>query len=686
MKIERIVACAVAMVNIATAQPPVATGPGEIFGGRVATEVTLPGECAGILQPAEGLPLRPALIKFAVSPDGQWMASSCEDSTGTHSVSVRRQGEAWRKINLPEKSPILRGWFGLAANRPTPVTATLALTDKGLWLVTFHFGPQFASPSKVANGALYHYPLPSGPVVKVFERPEGGQFGTFASYVVPSRDDIVVMQGFSGNQRRVIRVTPDGKSEFLPVPSGLEPLYAAPLGPNGDYVTFDGFGKAFVGNKVVTGLPQRESVLFAANNRIFVFPAGDNSEVWEILPNGTAVSTSFPATARPVQPAVASSAGLLMEGGGFLDSREFDTLYMGTTRVVRKGDVVLGIGIQSFYRHSTAIDDNGAIYFSPSGNVTRVFRLSAPHVPAPPTTAVSGNPIPIPGIFPVGDKLIHELVLGGSSIGCPNPTETALVCKPTDGLPAGQYRARVRVTGPGGSVSSSEWTLTVTPPPPPPVPEVTAVLSADVIERGQATTINWSSNTPVRLTEVLVSPPTGEVFVLAGTGEGRLGSYGIKPNFEGDFVYTLTFSGPGGTTTVQVSLKANRPKTQIAGPVMTMSGEEAKDPVLPGTQLRIYGVNLASRTCESEEATLSLCGTSVVTADGTALPVRMVAPGELVFVVPADWPAGDVWVTVVAEDYDLPVNSDGNIDYRQVVVAPRADPPPTEPEQGEAVR
>jgi hypothetical protein len=489
------------------------------------------------------------------------------------------------------------------------------------------------------------------------------------------------MAGFASGKLRTIRVTPDGKSEFLPVPTGLEPLFAAPLGPSGDYLSIDGSGKAAIGEKTVVGLPQRESVLFAGNSRAFVFPAGDNTEVHEVLPNGTVSSLFFPATARAVQPGAASSAGILVEGGGLmLDSREFSDLYLGNTRIVKTGDIVLGMRISSFVRHATAIDDNGDVYFAPSGTVSRVFRLSSPRVPSPPLTAVSGDPIIISGTGLSATGFFTELVIGGSSVGCPNPTEVSLVCKPTDGLPAGTYpRTRVRMTGPGGSVSSNEWTLVVTPPPPPPPPMVEGYWVTNPVDRGQEAFMNWRANTLVTLAEVVITPPSGGVIVIA-PAPSREGVFRYTPNQEGDFVFSFTFKGAGGTTTVELPLKVNRPKTQIAGAVQTMSGEEAIDPVLPGTSLRIIGVNLASRTCESEDATGALCGTSVVTPDGAVLPATRVSPGEIVFFVPSDWPEGDVWVTVRAESFD-PAE-----EFVLVRVAPRADPPPPEPENGEVAQ
>jgi hypothetical protein len=105
MYFERIPARALAVVLTIVSAHLSPAWAGEIFGGRVASEVTLPGECAGNLQPAEGLPLRPALIRFSVSPDGSHQAVSCEDSSGTQAVHRVAKGKLGVKSIFPKSPP-----------------------------------------------------------------------------------------------------------------------------------------------------------------------------------------------------------------------------------------------------------------------------------------------------------------------------------------------------------------------------------------------------------------------------------------------------------------------------------------------------------------------------------------------------------------------------------------------------
>ncbi len=682
MRFERITSWALAVVLTIVSAHLSPAWAGEIFGGRVASEVTLPGECAGNLQPAEGLPLRPALIKFSVSPDGQWLAVSCELQTGAHAVFVGRQG-VWRKLDT--KEPLfLRAWTTNGRGLWMPFPASLRLTNQALWFANFQVGA-FVHPAKIGNGTLYYVPL-NGAVVKVFERPTDGQFGTFASDIVPSRDDVVVMQGFAAGQRRIIRLTADGKSEYLPIPSGFSPLYAAPLGPNGAFVSTDGQGKAFIGEKAVVGLPQRESVLFAALGRAFVFPAGDNLEIYEVLPTGSLSSLIFPASAMPVQPGAASSAGLLVEGGGLmLDSREFDTLYLGTSRLVKTGDIVLGVRISSFVRHATAIDDNGAIYFSPSGNVTRVFRLSTPRVSSvAPSTVQQGQDFTITGDslwFPGG--LRTDLVLGaGAPVdACSARSSTELVCS-SKNFPLGNLTFVVRVSDGKTSVRSQPAQLTVLPPPAITVTGFT--LSRPQIMRGE--TVDACFATSEAPSDGWFLSFRGKSGASWGIGIGTLGQTNqvlarsasmddvrvandhtcvtSRPNEDGEFQLLVGARGNRASAgPLPVTVEVPKPRLTVCegepSAVMPMQGTER---LVPGGLARFCGENLDGSSVEV------LSGFSEA---GDAIPEALETLTTTSTEVVAKLPllAGEIWIRVAREGLVS--------EWSQIYIAV---PPPPEPE------
>ncbi|MFQ5926616.1 MAG: WD40 repeat domain-containing protein, partial [Terriglobia bacterium] len=96
-------------------------------------------------------------------------------------------------------------------------------------------------------------------------------------------------------------------------------------------------------------------------------------------------------------------------------------------------------------------------------------------------------------------------------------------------------------TGPGGTVSRK---VQVSVRVPPPVPTVALRAEPNVVERGQATTLSWSSTNS---TDLHLEPGLGAV-------EAQ-GSRSVSPTE--DTTYTLVATGPGGTAedSVQVTVK-----------------------------------------------------------------------------------------------------------------------------------
>jgi hypothetical protein len=419
------------------------------------------------------------------------MAVSCEDSTGTQAVYLRRQGEAWRKLTLPEKTPQLRAWMTNGKGLWIPTVATLAPTNEGVWFVTFV--PEPLGADGVTNGKFYRVGYGDLSVKEVFARPVGGHFA-FSSQIGVSPAGRAVFVSFREGAIRIVSLTADGSVKYLPW-TGAVPIYAGPLGEEG-FIYRDANSGVKVEDKLVphslgTTRP------FAQNGRFAVYPAVDSTEINEVLPNGTVTSFAFPLTARPVGPGAVSKAGFLMEGGGlFSDSREFDTLYLGTSRIVKTGDVILGVRISSFWRHATAIDDNGAIYFSPSGLTSRVFRLSSPRVVSvSPSTVSQGQDFVVTGDslwIPGGPKTDLVLGAGAPVDACSARSSTELLCS-SKNFPLGELTFQVRISdGKNFPLAGQPARLTVTPPP---AIQITGfALSKSAIMRGESVDTCFSTS------------------------------------------------------------------------------------------------------------------------------------------------------------------------------------------------
>lgn len=662
----------------------------------MADEVTLPGECAGNLQATESLPLRPALIKFSVSPDGQTMAVSCEDSTGTQAVYLRRQGEAWRKLTLPEKTPQLRAWITNGKGLWKPTVATLAPTNEGLWFVTFT--AEMISADGVANGKFYRTGYGDLSVKEVFVRPVGGHFA-FNSQISVSPAGKAVFVSFREGAIRIVSLTADGQVSYLPW-SGAVPVMAGPLGED-SFVNRDANSGIKVGEKTVPH-SLGTVALFSQNGKNAIHPA-DGTEVNEVLPTGTVTSFKFSASARPVEVGAASKAGLLMESGGImLGSREFSDLYLGTTPVVRKGDVILGVGIQSLVRHATAIDDNGAIYFAPSGLTSRVFRLSSPRVVSvSPSTVSQGQDFVVTGDslwIPGGPKTDLVLGAGAPVDACSARSSGELVCS-SKNFPLGDLTFRVRISdGKNFPLGSQPARLTVLPPPAIAITGFT--LSRPAIVRGETVDVCFTTSE---------APSDGWFLSFKGAKTGSSWGIGIgtlgqtdrsasrsasmddvkvandhtcvtsRPNEDGEFQLLVGARGfRASAGPLPVTVEVPRPRLTVCegepSAVMPMGGTER---LVPGGLARFCGEYLDGALVEF------LTG---FTETGEAIPEAMETVTTTTSEVVAKLPylAGEIWVRVQREGL---VSDWTSVQIATPVVpepAPDPDPAP-EPDPGEVV-
>ena len=115
--------------------------------------------------------------------------------------------------------------------------------------------------------------------------------------------------------------------------------------------------------------------------------------------------------------------------------------------------------------------------------------------------------------------------------------------------------------GPATQPTTTQPPATTSAPPPPARPTVTLQASSTFIQRGESTTLNWSST---NATDLVLTPGVGRV--------SPEGSTRVNPTES--ITYTITARGPGGTAdnTVRITV-AGQPEPQ-PGPRPTASVDE----------------------------------------------------------------------------------------------------------------
>jgi uncharacterized cupredoxin-like copper-binding protein len=131
---------------------------------------------------------------------------------------------------------------------------------------------------------------------------------------------------------------------------------------------------------------------------------------------------------------------------------------------------------------------------------------------------------------------------------------------------AGSYTYTLTCTGPGGASAASSVNVTVTSLPPPPS-VVTLAALPDTLLTGQSTLISWTTAAASACT---ASGGTGADGWGGTVGVASLGTLVGPINTAGTYAYTLTCTGPGGTS-APASINVTVDSTPVPATILTFS-------------------------------------------------------------------------------------------------------------------
>jgi hypothetical protein len=330
-----------------------------------------------------------------------------------------------------------------------------------------------------------------------------------------------------------------------------------------------------------------------------------------------------------------------------------------------------------FGHTNVGLDNFGNLHFvavfkaSNGSEVYKLIRLARPRpITITPSTVAQGQKFTITGAFLSFAGLQTDIILGAGTPAdaCRPESETKLVCSSAN-FPVGDTTVRVRVSGSGSTViSSSALKLTVTAPLLP-IGITRFVAEQAAIAPGQmARVCFYTTEAPdgwkvswTGLSGATQEFGVGEQLSLK-TAAGNFVCLGWLPPETGDFVVRVSARG-NVATAGPIRVEVNPPLPQITS---VANAEDEFAPLLPGSRANISGQFLASQACEANPGVATLCGVTIETPGGEAIPILATSQTKLVIQLPNL--TGEFWIRVV--------NNDRASDWIMVSTAALPDAPP----------